>query len=243
MPKKRRLNILSGKSVPIKGFIEVSFVDWVGKIASVIFLPYCNFKCPYCQNPELVLNPDSLESIDIDDILKRLSNYKGWIDGICITGGEPTIHESLPELICYIKQNSGLAVKLDTNGANPKMLEGLIKEKLLDAVSMDVKAPLDDIAYCKAAGVVVDIEKIKKSIDILKDSDLDIEFRTTIHPKMFTKKDIRNLASQLKGVKRYKLQNFNANTDTIDPALKGSVPFDEETFKALQELARKIIQG
>ena len=77
----------------------------------------------------------------------------------------------------------------------------------------------------------------------MKDSDLDIEFRTTIHPKMFTKKDIRDLASQLKGVKRYKLQNFNANADTIDPALKGSGPFDEETFKALQELVRKIIQG
>ena len=218
-------------------------MDWVGKITSVIFLPYCNFKCPYCQNPELVLNPDSLASIDIDDILKKLSNYKGWIDGICITGGEPTIHESLPELIRYIKKNSGLAIKLDTNGADPKMLEGLIKENLLDAVSMDVKAPLDDIRYRRAAGVVVDVEKIKKSIDILKDSDLDVEFRTTVHRDMFTKKDIQDLAGQLKGAGRFKLQNFNANADTIDPELKGSTPFDEETFKELQELARKIIQG
>jgi pyruvate formate lyase activating enzyme len=230
------------EDIQIKGFIETSFVDWEDKITAVIFLPYCNLRCPYCQNPELVLHPESLESIDIDDILGRLKKYTGWIDGICITGGEPTLHKWLPDLVRHIKKSSNLLVKIDTNGTNPEMLKNLINEKLVDAVSMDVKAPLDDIRYCKAAGVAVNLEDIKKSIDILKKSGLLVEFRTTVHPAFFSKKDVEDLALQLKGVERFKLQNFNIRADTIDPVLKGSGTFTEEEFDELKKIADNILR-
>lgn len=229
--------------IQIKGFIESSFVDWSGKLTAVIFLPLCNFRCPYCHNRELVLEPNKLETLNIDDILSHLSRYRGWLDGICVTGGEPTIHEGLPELLRYIKDKSSLLVKIDTNGTNPEMLQKLIDAKLLDSAAMDVKAPLDDLRYYKAAGTTVDLERIKKSIDILMNSGLDVEFRTTIHPKLFTQKDIIDLCEQLKGVKKFKLQNFNKYAETIDPSLSGTDPFDDETFKRFQKLADGIIKG
>ncbi len=231
------------KEITVKGFIETSFVDWVGNVTSVIFLPFCNFRCPYCQNAELVLDPNSLASFDIDEILKRLSKYSDWIDGVCITGGEPTIHEGLPDCIRYIKENSPLAVKIDTNGTNPKMLEKLLSEGLLAAIAMDVKAPLDDIRYYKAAGVAVDLGAIKKSIQLLMNSAIDVEFRTTITPKLFKQKDILDLAEQLKGAKRFKLQNFNKRTETIDPTYKGSDPFTEDELNGFQKQVDKIIKG
>jgi len=230
-------------TIPIKGFLETSFVDWGDKITSLIFLPGCNFRCPYCHNPELVLDPNSLQSMELDAILEHLKKYKGWIEGICITGGEPTIHKALPDMIRYIREKSGLMIKLDTNGTNPEMLRVLIDEKLIDAVSMDVKAPLDDIRYCRAAGAVVAVGDIKKSIDILRNSGLVVEFRTTVHPKFFAKKDVSELAEQLKGVARFTLQNFNKLAETVDPALHGTEPFTEGEFEELQKIADEIIRG
>ena len=232
-----------GKLISVKGFIETSFVDWTDKISSMIFLPSCNFKCPYCHNPELVLEPHTLLDINIDDILERLKKFEGWIDGVCITGGEPTIHKRLPDFIRYIRSKVDMLVKLDTNGTNPEMLEHLINERLIDAVSMDIKAPLDDIRYYKAAGTSVKLDDIKKSIDILRDSGLDVEFRTTIHPRLFTRQDIIDLAEQLKGIEQFKLQNFNKGAETLDPTMKGTEPFSEVEFDELCKLVEGIIHG
>ncbi len=243
MEKESNSKIESAALPKIKGFIETSFVDWRGKIASVIFLPNCNFRCPYCHNPDMVLCPETMETLEISDIMNRLDRFKGWVDGVCITGGEPTLHTGLPALIRYIKQSGAFLVKIDTNGTNPDMLGRLISGKFLDAVSMDVKAPLDDIRYYKAAGVNVDLEKIKKSIDILKNSGLDVEFRTTVHPRLFREKDIIDLAEQLSGASRLKLQNFNRHAPTIDDSYQGSEPFNEEEFARLQALADRIIHG
>lgn len=230
-------------NIPIAGFIETSFVDWEDKVTAVLFLSCCNFRCPYCQNADLVLTPETFVPIDIDDILDKLNKYEGWIDGICITGGEPTIHKELPRMIRYIRENSKFLIKLDTNGSNPEMLENLIIEKLIDAVSMDVKAPLDDLRYRKAAGAVVNLDDIKKSIDILNGSGLFVEFRTTIHPSLFKREDIEDLAGQLKGVKRFKLQNFSKRAETIAPEFKGSEPFPDGEFEELQKIAEDIIRG
>jgi pyruvate formate lyase activating enzyme len=227
----------------IKGFIEMSMVDWEDKITAMVFLPNCNFKCPYCHNADLVLKPNELPDIDIDDILEHLKKYEGWIEGVCITGGEPTIHKWLPDLIRYIREKSSLIVKIDTNGTNPDMLEELINDKLVDAVSMDVKAPLDDIRYFKAAGATVNLDDIRRSIDILKNAGIESEFRTTIHPKLFTRKDIEDLANQLKGVKAFKLQNFNKLAPTIDPELEGSEPFPEDEFEELEKMVAGIVKG
>ena len=126
----------------IKGFLETSFVDWADKICSVLFLPYCNFRCPYCHNHELILSPDRFETLDWDVIRGRLQSLAGWLDGVCVTGGEPTLHPDLPNLLTAIKA-LGLPVKLDTNGTRPQVLRFLVTEGLVDFVAMDIKGPLE----------------------------------------------------------------------------------------------------
>src|SRR3972149_6795090 len=113
--------------IEIKGFSETSFLDWPGKLCSVLFLPYCNFRCPYCHNHPLIFHPERLPSIPLENVLSRLRSFSDWIDGVCLTGGEPTLQGDLPFLIRELRQH-GFLIKLDTNGSNPKMLENLIEE-------------------------------------------------------------------------------------------------------------------
>src|SRR4030067_630720 len=153
--------------IAIKGFLETSLVDWPGKICSVLFLPRCNFRCPYCHNHPLLLHPEHYSSIPLRHFLKRLYSLEEWIDGICLTGGEPTLHADLPLLVSRFKRR-GFLVKLDTNGSNPRMLGQLIHARGIDFVSMDVKAPLDSFTYRRAAGLPVDLNLIRQSIDPLK---------------------------------------------------------------------------
>ena len=130
----------------IKGFIPTSFLDWPGTICSVIFLGGCGFRCPACHNRNLVLEPRSLPDYPVEEILRSLDARGNWIDGITVTGGEPTIHKSLPNLLRIFRHRK-LKIKLDTNGSNPEMLEALIDLRLVDAVSMDIKAPLTSEEY------------------------------------------------------------------------------------------------
>ena len=224
-----------GAMIDIKGFLETSFLDWPGRICSVLFLPYCNLRCPYCHNHSLVSRPERLASISIWEALDRLSSFKGWIDGICITGGEPTLHAHLPLLIREIRKK-GFLVKLDTNGTHPRVLEKLIGEKKIDYVAMDVKAPLDIIRYRRATGVPVDLDLILESIDILKRGSIDYQFRLTVVPGIHQTEDIQTLADQLRVGKRLVLQNFNPE-NPLDPALKGLFPFD---LKMLKEMEREV---
>jgi pyruvate formate lyase activating enzyme len=221
--------------IDIKGFLETSFVDWPGKICSVLFLPYCNFRCPYCHNALLFSHPEQLASIPLPEILDRLSCFQGWIDGVCITGGEPTLHTELPLLTREIKQR-GFLVKLDTNGTHPELLERLIGEEQIDYVAMDVKAPLDPLRYRRAAGAPVDLDLILKSISILKREKIDYHFRLTAVPGIHKTEDIQALADQLRAGKKLILQNFNPE-NPLDPGLKGLFPFDPQ---GLREVERKI---
>jgi len=225
--------------VEIKGFLETSFVDWPGKICAVIFLPYCNFRCPYCHNHHLVLQPDDYASISIEDILNRLSTLRDWIDGICVTGGEPTLHPRLAHLIREIKQH-GFQVKLDTNGSNPQMLERLMEAGEIDFVSMDVKAPLDPFSYRRSVGTIIDIGLILRSIELLKKGRVEHEFRMTVVPGFHTEEDILLLARQLKAGRRLILQNFNPE-NPLDPHLKKTLPFDAEALKRVQSEIQKMM--
>ncbi|MBF0526325.1 MAG: anaerobic ribonucleoside-triphosphate reductase activating protein, partial [Deltaproteobacteria bacterium] len=126
----------------IKGFIETSFVDWAGKIAAVVFLPGCNFRCPMCHNHELVLHPEAISDYPFEIIADSLNQHQGWIDGVCITGGEPTNHPNLARLLEVFK-GLGLPVKLDTNGSRPDVLAHLLAQGQVDYVAMDVKAQLN----------------------------------------------------------------------------------------------------
>lgn len=225
--------------IEIKGFLESSFVDWPGKICSVIFLPGCNFRCPYCHNHELIFNYQSLETIPLEEIILKLKKLRGWIDGVCITGGEPTIHPSLPDLIKKIRKE-GFLIKLDTNGTHPVLLKKLVQEGVLDYIAMDIKGPLDDFHYFRCAGCVVDLQKINESIKILKDAPFSTEFRTTITPQLLTEKDIYQLTLQLKGIKNLTLQNFNS-TNPLDPALKDLPSFEESKFQEIKKKVSEII--
>lgn len=223
----------------IKGFLETSFLDWPGKICAVIFLPYCNFRCPYCHNHPLIFNPEEFPSVSLDLIINRLNTLRDWIEGICITGGEPTIHKELPHLIGEIKRN-GFMVKLDTNGSNPRMLEELINRDLIDFVAMDVKAPLDPMSYRRSIGVRSDIEPILRSIHILKQGKVDFEFRMTVVPGLHNEEDVRILAGQLRAGKRFKLQNFNPETP-LDPSFKSVIPFDLQRLKKIERIVQEVV--
>lgn len=225
--------------VEIKGFLETSFLDWPGKLCSVIFLPYCNFRCPYCHNHQLIFNPEEFASISLDFILNRLNSFKDWIEGICITGGEPTIHKDLPLMIDKIKRE-GFQVKLDTNGSNPQILEDLINNDLIDFVSMDVKAPLDPTSYRRSIGVKFDIDPILRSIRILKKGKVDFQFRMTVVPGLHEEEDIKTLAEQLKAGKRFILQNFNPESP-LNPSFKSLIPFDHQRLKKIERIVQEMV--
>lgn len=221
--------------IEIKGFLETSFLDWPGRICSVLFLPYCNFRCPYCHNHPLVFYPEQYLSIPLEEILTRLHSFEGWIDGVCITGGEPTLHAYLPFLIREIKRD-GFLVKLDTNGSNPEMLEKLITAGEIDFVSMDVKAPLDPFSYRRSIGLSIDLDPILRSIEILKRGRVEYEFRMTVVPCLHRKEDISTLGNQLRAGRRFVLQNFNPE-NPLDPSLKDILPYDP---KVLKEMEREV---
>ncbi|MEI9475319.1 MAG: anaerobic ribonucleoside-triphosphate reductase activating protein [Deltaproteobacteria bacterium] len=223
--------------IEIKGFLETSFVDWPGKICSVVFLPHCNFRCPYCHNHALVFHPEHLVSIPVEDILNRLHALRDWIDGICVTGGEPTLQPRLSLLIREIKRH-GFLVKLDTNGSNPQMLEQLIDAGGIDFVSMDVKAPLDPFSYRRAVGGAVDIDLILTSIELLRRGRVEYEFRMTVVPGVHKEEDILLLGRQLRAGRRLILQNFNPE-NPLDPLLKNTLPYDPELLKRIE----REIQG
>lgn len=225
-------------TIEIKGFLETSFVDWPGRICSVLFLPYCNFRCPYCHNHPLVLHPERYRTIPLEQVLDRLEHFHGWIDGVCVTGGEPTLHRDLPSFLRQIKRH-GFCIKIDTNGSNPEMLRQLLEAKTLDFVSMDVKAPLDPFNYRRSAGTGVDLSLILRSIDILKKGEVDFEFRMTVVPSLHREEDIRLLGRQLGVGRKLTLHNFNPE-DPLDPSLRAVAPFDP---KVLKRIEKEIQQG
>ncbi len=224
--------------IEIKGFLETSFVDWPGKICSVIFLPHCNFRCPYCHNHPLVFHPDQFETIPLSEILHHLQSLKEWIDGVCMTGGEPTLHADLPRLIQEVKRE-GFLIKLDTNGSNPQMLENLLKTKSIDFVSMDVKAPLDPFRYRRATGTFVDLQPILRSIEILKASQVEYQFRMTFVPGLHQEEDVRLLGKQLRAGQKLVLQNFNPE-NPLDPSLKNIQPYDPKRLKEMEREVQEI---
>ena len=193
--------------VTIKGMVETSFVDWDGNIVATLFLPGCNFRCGFCFNAKLVLEHDTLDDVPISYVHSYLRSNSDFLDGVCITGGEPTLH-SLEEL-CSLVKSTGLKVKLDTNGSNPEALERLIDSRLVDFVAMDVKAPLREREYSKAAGVPVDLKAISESIELIA-GEVEHEFRTTVVRGVHDRQSIREIAGTLEraGARRYVLQKF-----------------------------------
>ena len=217
----------------IKGFVETSFVDWNGRISSVLFLGGCNFRCPFCHNKQLVPAPGSMDDIRFTDILDRLGRMRGWVDGVCISGGEPALHPDLP-LIMETFRERGFPVKLFTNGSRPDVLSALLDRGLVDAVSMDIKAqPHEAEKYFQLAGRVVPMDRIRESITLLDDSGIEVSFCTTVAPGLLSKEDVMEIAMVLpKGIS-YRIQNARLD-DVLDESLSGTTPYTDEAVSGMQ---------
>ena len=211
----------------IKGFLETSFLDWPGRLAAVVFLGGCNFRCPFCHNAEIVLAPHLVPSIALDDVLARLRPLRGWVDGVVVSGGEPTLSPRLAELLGRIR-TEGFEVKLDTNGSCPDVLARLIGRSLVQALDMDLKAPLEPALYAALAGVPVRLELIRASIDLIRLSGLPHRFRTTYVPGLLDHAAIGRLRAAAPDGSPHVLQGFNPGR-VLDPALRSvAAPAAEE---------------
>lgn len=200
----------------IAGVQKVTLLDYPGKVACEIFTQGCNFECPFCQNSSLIPITNTGEFSE-EEIFEYLNLRKNILDGVVITGGEPTVQKDLKGFIKKIK-DLGLLVKLDTNGGNPKVLQELIDEDLVDYVAMDIKNIFNK--YNITAGKKINLDNIKKSIEILKASKIDYEFRTTIIKEMHSLDDIISIC-KLVGDAKYYLQNFEDSENVLDHSLHG----------------------
>ncbi|MCP4650194.1 MAG: anaerobic ribonucleoside-triphosphate reductase activating protein [PVC group bacterium] len=225
----------------IKGFNPSTFIDWEGKLSSVIYLPGCNFRCPFCHSSSLVTEPQELPDVPFDHIVKFFSEKKGWIEAVVIGGGEPTLNKNLCPLLTELKKNE-LLVKVDTNGSNPDVIRDLIDYNLADYIAMDIKAPLEQSRYEKAVGTAVDIMSIRESIAILLASKIDYEFRTTVVPSFINREDILNIAESIGGAKRYVLQQFEAK-ETLDKDLSQIKPYSIGELKIMSKLAGEHVKN
>ena len=246
----------------IGGLEKLTLIDFPGHVAAIIFTDACNFRCQFCYNPALVIKEKSTEASDMalgknpgrfsdqsqeeihvpnleNGLFNFLNKRFGKLDGIVITGGEPTMHSDLPEFILAIKK-IGYDVKLDTNGTNSKMLEVLIKKKLIDYIAMDLKAPLEK--YDATTGVKNSGKNIKSTIALIKKSGLPYEFRTTIVPGLHSEVDIAPMGKLIKGAEKWYLQKFKSDTDLVNKEYKGKKSFSDKDMNRLVEIAKDYVK-
>lgn len=236
---------LAMKNFGVKGLLPLSMLDWEGHLVMTIFTGGCNLRCPFCHNSSLVLEHEGLSDITPEMIQEALASKEGWIDGICITGGEPTINPQLADLMRFIRK-LGLKIKLDTNGTRPNILKDLINERLLDAVAMDIKTSFAKYPEATAIQNSDLIARVKESIELLskaeKDSALEVEFRTTVVPGFVEREDILDIVHYLHdvGARRYFLQQFNPKT--VMEADAGTIqPYTIEFLAELAQEATKLV--
>lgn len=220
----------------IFGLEKLSMVDYDNHLCCVVFTAGCNFCCPFCQNSDLV-NYTNLKEISEVEFFTFLNKRKGLLDAVCVSGGEPTLQPDLIEFIKKIKE-LGFLVKLDTNGTNPKLLQQLINNNLVDYIAMDIKNSLT--AYTKTSGKGnFNLEDIKKSVELLKENKVPYEFRTTLVKHHHTTKEIKEMAKWLNGGKKLFLQCFVDGGTCLQSGLKKIEKQEAELFK---KILNKTIQ-
>jgi len=207
--------------VEIKGWVRTSLIDYPEHIATVLFTARCNFRCPSCHNSDLVLYQEEIAELPEERVWAFLSRRVRLVDGLVITGGEPTLQPDLVSFLCRVRE-WGLDVKLDTNGYRPEVLQALLDGRLVDYVALDVKAPPHK--YPIAAGLPgLDVRRIEDSIGSLLHGNVAYEFRTTVVPELLDEEDVDEIAQWISGAKRYVLQQF-CPQHTLDPALETMTP-------------------
>jgi len=223
--------------VQLKGWVRTSLIDYPDHIATVLFTGGCNFRCPPCHNADLVLRPNDLPDLPLDEVWGFLARRVGMVDGIVISGGEPTIQ---PELLTFVGdvRELGLDVKLDTNGYRPDVLEALLEAGMLDYVALDVKAPPDKYPLLTGRPDL-DLGRLERSIGLLQASGLKHEFRTTVVPEWLDEGDIESIARWISGAELYVLQQFRP-LHTLDPTLKMD-PYPVDRLWAMARRAQRWV--
>lgn len=216
----------------IGGLQKTSLLDFPEKIAAIVFTVGCNFRCGYCHNPELINGEAKIE-----EVFEFLKTRQGKLDGVVITGGEPCLQKDLPEFIKQVKE-LGFAVKLDTNGSFPEMLEKVLPD--LDYVAMDIKAPLEK--YSQIVNVDVDTSKILKSIEVLKNGGVDYEFRTTVVKSQLSYEDFEKIGQLIQGAPRYYLQRFEASK-ILDKSLENEKTYSTEEFERIIDILKSYVKA
>ncbi len=221
----------------IGGFQSFTLIDYPGKRACIVFTQGCNFRCPYCHNPDLVLPECFGPTISQEEILSFLEKRKNKLEAVVITGGEPTLQKGLGSFIERVKER-GFLVKLDTNGYEPGVIKRLLERGLVDYIAMDIKAPLE--RYEEITRSRLDVDRLRESIEIIKNSSVDYEFRTTVVRDLLSKEDLLRIGLLIKGAKRYYLQRFYPK-NTLDPDFTKKSTYREEELKGLAEELKEYV--
>jgi len=221
----------------IGGLQHSSLIDYPGEVSAVIFTVGCNFRCPYCHNPELVFESPEREWTQ-EEVFDFLRKRRGVLPAVTVTGGEPTVHEDLPGFLRRMK-TLGFRVKLDTNGTNPAMLRALIAEGLVDYVAMDIKAPLEKYAQVTASPVTV--EAIRESTALLRRGLVAYEFRTTIVKAQLSLADLEHIGREIAGARRYYLQPFNP-AKTLHPSFHSLFSYTKEELLAAAARLNRYVE-
>ena len=217
------------------GLQKTTLLDYPGKVACTVFLPGCNLRCPYCHNPSLVL-PDRIHGLPEADFFDFLSRRRGKLDGVCVTGGEPTVHPDLPEFLAKIR-SMGFLVKLDTNGSHPRMLRSLAEADLIQYAAMDIKN--SPARYRETCGGVDILAQVRESASFLMENTLPFEFRTTVC-SLHREADMEAIGTWLAGPEPYYLQAFR---DTGDLVGQGITALSESKIRALHRAVLPWIPG
>jgi pyruvate formate lyase activating enzyme len=223
----------------IGGIQKTSLIDYPGKICTVLFTRGCNFSCGFCHNPELVVPKLYTKSIPLYQIFNFLKKRKDKIEGITITGGEPTLHSDLPQFISKIK-NMKYSIKLDTNGTNPQIIKKLINDQLIDYLAMDIKNSPNK--YSLTVQKKINFQNIKKSIEIIKKSPIQYEFRTTIIPRLHDQKSITQIGKLLHLSKNFYLQQFRPSKH-INSSFSKIKPYSYKELLLFKKILSKFIKN
>lgn len=220
----------------ICGFQKMTMLDFPGKVACTVFTGGCNFRCPFCHNALLVTDIDNDNTFDEEEIIEYLYKRKGIIDGVCITGGEPLLQKDIADFLRKVKE-TGMPVKLDTNGSYPEKLKELVSNGLVDYVAMDIKN-----APCKYALTVgakaFNLSPVYESIEIIKNSGVDYEFRTTVTKTFHDEESLLETADMIKDAKVWYLQSYRESENVIDKTVEG---YSEAEMKALYERVKEKV--
>ena len=222
----------------IHGIQKLTLLDYPGHTACTVFTGHCNFRCPFCHNASLVLRPDSQPTVEPEELFALLRKRRGLLDGVCITGGEPTLQKDLAQL-CESIKSLGFLVKLDTNGSNPALLASLLERGLVDYVAMDIKSSREH--YDRLCGIIhYDTARVEESAELLIHGKVSYEFRTTLIRELHERSDMEAIGQWLKGAKAYFLQGFRDSGDLIG---SGFSALDNEEMETYANILRLYIEN